>query len=423
MMILLGAVVVLLALLGTPLFVIIGASALLAYHRAGEDSMGIMIELYGMADMPVLVSIPLFTFAGCVLGASDAPKRLVRLSRALLGWMPGGLAVVALVACAFFTAFTGASGITIIALGGLLFPALTADRYPEKFSLGLMTTAGSLGLLFPPSLPLILYGIVASTSIDDLFIAGLLPGVLLVVLLSGYSMIVGAKTRLPRSRPSWREVRSAVLAAGWEIPIPVIVLGGIYSGFLAVSDAAAVTAFVVLIVEVCIYRDVKIRELPKIVRESMMLVGGILVIMGVALGYTNYLIIADVPMQILAAIRDYIRSPVIFLILLNVFLLIVGCMMDIFSALVVVVPLIAPIASEYNIDPVHLGIIFLTNLQIGYCTPPVGLNLFIASYRFKRPVVSLYIATIPFLLILLVALAIITYVPSLSLALLPASGN
>ncbi len=409
-----GVVTLLLALLGAPLFVIIAANALLAFHQSGIAPSNLGIQIYRLANQPMLITIPLFTFAGCLLGASRAPKRLVDLSHALLGWLPGGLAIVALLACALFTAFTGATGVTIVALGGLLYPALRTDRYSENFSLGLVTTSGSLGLLFPPSLPLILFGVVSETSIDKLFKAGVLPGVLMIVLLSAYGMFAG-RGRARRALQSPREIVRAVWAARWEIPLPFLVLGGIYSGKLAISDAAAVTAFYVLIIETLFYRDVRFRDLPKILRQTAVLVGGIMIIMGVALGYTDYLVDEEVPMKILAAIRGYISSKIVFLILLNVFLLIVGCMMDIFSALFVVVPLILPIAVEYGVDPIHLGVIFLTNLQIGYCTPPIGLNLFIASYRFRRPVVRLYWSTLPFLAILLAALAIITYVPQLSL--------
>jgi len=415
-----GILTVVLALLGTPLFVIISASALLSFSLVGIDLSVVTIEMYRLANTPMLVAIPLFAFAGYVLAESGAPNRLVRFSRALLGWLPGGLAVVALLACTLFTAFTGASGVTIIALGGLLFPALMSEQYPEKFSLGLLTTSGSLGLLLPPSLPLILYGVVTKTNIDQLFIAGIVPGLLLVLLLSLFSVYRGMKAQVPRSRVSLREVIDAVRAVKWELPIPVIVLVGIYSGYIAISEAAAITAFCVLVLEVAIYREVKLRDLPGIMQKSMVLVGGILLILGAALAFTNYMIDAQVPMKILDLLKTHIASKFVFLIMLNIFLLVVGCMIDVFSALVVVVPLISPIAQAYGIHPVHLGIIFLVNLGIGYSTPPVGMNLFIASFRFERPVLRLYMASLPFLAILLVALFIITYVPSLSLFLLKA---
>ncbi len=419
-MILTGVVLLLAALLGAPLFAVILASAFLAFGRADVDPMVVAMEVYRIADTPILLAIPLFTFAGYVVGESGAPRRLVRLTDALFGWMPGGLAVVALVTCALFTAFTGASGVTIVALGALLYPALKDAGYGENFNLGLITTSGSLGLLFPPSVPLILYGIVAETSVDRLFIAGILPGALMVLLLSLMSLREGARTRKRSERSSFdfRETLSALRASVWEIPLPFIVLGGVYSGFFAVSEAAAVTVVYVLIVEVLIYREIGFRRVPTIMRESMVMVGGILIILGASLASTNALIDAQVPEAIFAFVTAHISSKLTFLILLNIFLLILGMMLDIFSALVIVVPLILPIALGYGIDPIHLGIIFLANMQIGYCTPPVGMNLFIASYRFNKPVIQLYRATLPFLAVLLLTVLIITYVPWLTMAFL-----
>jgi tripartite ATP-independent transporter DctM subunit len=370
--------------------------------------------MYSVAGSPLLVAIPLFTLAGYLFAHSKAPDRLVRLSAALF---PGGLAVVALVACAVFTAFTGASGVTIVAMGGLLLPALLQEGYDRKFTLGLVTASGSLGLLFPPSLPIIIYGYVAEVQIDKLFLAGILPGLLLVALLAGYGYYRGRRLGIRGARYSFANIRSAVREARWEIPLPVIVLGGIYGGIFTVNEAAAITALYALIVEVFIYRDIPVRKLPEIFSESVALVGGILVIIMCSFGFVNYLIDAEVPMNILDWMQQYISNKYTFLLILNLFLLVVGCLMDIFSALIVVVPLIAPVAMGFGVDPVHLGIIFLTNLEIGYLTPPVGLNLFISSYRFKEPVVNLYSASLPFLLLMLVALVIITYAPALSLAL------
>ena len=415
MTILIGIVVVLMALLGVPLFVVIATSALLSFALVDLDSSLFVIEMYRMANMPILISIPLFAFSGYLMAESGSPQRLLRVSRALMGWMPGGLALVALVTCAAFTALTGASGVTIIALGGLLYPALIAERYSDKFSLGLITTSGSRGLLFPPSIPLILYAIVASASVDDMFRGGLVPGILMVALMGVYGVFTGARGRTKRTPFDWKEAGAAIWEAKWELPLPVIVLGSIFSGWLAVSEAAALTAFLVLVVEVGFYRDVKLRDLPGIVRECMVLVGGILIILGSALAYTNYLIDAEVPFQILETMQSHVSGKIMFLLVLNIFLLVVGCMLDIFSALVVVVPLIAPIALEFGIHPVHLGVIFLTNLEIGYSTPPVGLNLFISSFRFKKPIVRLYLAAIPFLIISLLGLILITYFPQLTL--------
>ena len=424
MSILITPLLLLLAVLRTPLFVVIAASAMYGFYSEDIDLSIISIEIYRLAEMPVLLSIPLFTFAGYLLGESQASQRLVNLTRALLGWLPGGLAIVSIVACALFTAFTGASGVTIVALGALLYPALVKEGYPEKFSLGLLTSSGSLGLLFAPALPLIIYGVVAQqmdleqpVGIDQLFIAGILPGLLMLVLLSLYSM--SQKKQAPAADieqipDAWDSIKKAK----WELPLPLLILGGIYSGYFAVSEAAAVTALYVLIVEVGIQREIKLNQLAEVIRESMVLVGGIMIILGVSLASTNYLIDTDVPSRLFEYISQQIDNKLTFLILLNIFLLILGMMLDIFSALVLIVPIILPIAVGYGIHPIHLGIIFLANMQLGYFTPPVGMNLFIASYRFEKPVMTLYRATIPFFLILLVAVLIITYVPELSLVLI-----
>jgi C4-dicarboxylate transporter, DctM subunit len=417
-MMVLSVLLVLLAVIGTPLFVVIAGSAMLGYYREGIDLMAIAVEVLGIASMPFLSAIPLFTFAGYLLSESNAPRRLVRLTGAILGWMPGGLALVSLAACAFFTAFTGASGVTIIALGAILYPALKQDGYPDNFNLGLVTTSGSLGLLFAPSLPLILYGIVAEVSIDDLFRAGVLPGMLMLVMLSGWSLWVNRHNRKPLTSFSGKEVGAALWEAKWELPLPLVVLGGIYSGFFAVSEAAAITALYVLIVEVFILREISLKKLPSVMRESMLLVGGILIILGVSLASTNYMIDAGVPQKLLAYVAELVSSPTSFLILLLVFLLILGAILDIFSAIVLVVPLILPIAAQYGVNEIHLGIIFLAAMQLGYLTPPVGLNLFIASYRFEKPIMTVYSATFPFLVILMLSVLIITFWSELSLLLL-----
>lgn len=413
---------ILMALLRTPLFAIIAAAALLGFYRSGIDLTAVPIEFYRLAEMPILLAIPLFTFAGYLLSESRAAIRLVRLTRALLGWMPGGLAIVALLACAFFTAFTGASGVTIVALGALLVPAMAQAGYKEDFNLGLVTTSGSLGLLFAPSVPLILYAVIAQqlgvgepVTVDDMFLAGVLPGLLMLVLLSAWVVWVNRGQSLQDF--SSAEAGAALWEARWEIPLPFIVLGGIYTGYFAVSEAAAVTALYVLVVEVGIYREVSIRKLPDVMRDAMVLVGAILVILGLSLASTNYLIDAEVPARLFAMIQSHISDRLTFLIVLNIFLLVLGTMLDIFSALVIMVPLLLPIAAGYHIHPVHLGIIFLANMQIGYFTPPVGMNLFIASYRFKKPVMQLYRATLPFFIILLLTVLIITYWPALSLGL------
>jgi len=413
-----GPLLALMALLGAPLFVVIAASAMWGFTQEGIDLQAIVIEFYGMAEMPILLAIPLFTFAGYLLGESGAPRRLVRLTQALLGWMPAGLAIVSLATCAFFTAFTGASGVTIIAIGALLFPALQEAGYPEKFNLGLVTSAGSLGLLFAPSLPLILYGVIAEISIEDLFLAGILPGFLMLIMLSAYSVWKNRALRVPLADFSWREVRAAVRESIWEIPLPIVVLGGIYSGYFAISEAAAVTALYVLIVDVFILREISLRKLPDVMRESMVLVGGILIILGMSLASTNYMIDAGVPQKLLEYVSLLVTSQLTFLLLLLAFLLVLGAILDIFSAIVLVVPLILPVAVQFGVHPVHLGIVFLATMQLGYITPPVGLNLFIASYRFERPIIELYLSTLPFFFILLISVVFIAFWPALSLALL-----
>jgi C4-dicarboxylate transporter DctM subunit len=418
-------ILIVLAIFGTPLFAVILAVAMLGFYSLDVNLSVIAIEIYRIADTPVLVALPLFTFAGYILGESRTSQRLVRFTRAFLGWMPGGLAIVAFVACAFFTAFTGASGVTIVALGALLYPALTEAGYREKFSIGLVTSSGSLGLLLPPSLPLILYGIIAqqmdigtNVAISDLFLAGIFPALLMVVLLSFWSLWENRRDRIPFTPFSSKEAVSALREAIWELPLPFFVLGGIYGGFFAISEAAAVTAMYVMIVEVFIYKEIKLSQLPAIMRDSMVMVGGILLILSVALASTNFLIDAEVPMRLFHLIQAHVTNKIVFLILLNILLLILGAILDIFSALVIMIPIILPVAVNYGIHPVHLGIIFLANMQIGYFTPPVGMNLFIASYRFDKSITELYQAAIPFMIVLLAALLIITYWPALSLFLI-----
>lgn len=404
-----------LAILGVPLFIIMSLAAMAAFSFTEVELSAVAVEIYRISSAPTLLTIPLFTLAGYLMAESGSPKRLLRLADAALGWLPGGVAIVSLVICAFFTAFTGASGVTIIALGGLLFPILKNEGYTEDFSLGLITTSGSLGLLFAPSLPIILYGIVAKVDIDQLFLAGLLPGIFLILVLSLWSIKNGTARTVKRSF-DFKELIAAFKGSFFEALLPVGVLTGIYGGFVTPTEASAMTAFYVLVIECFIYRDLHLfKDVPRVTLDAMSLVGGILLILCCALGLTNYLVDEEVPMKILDLMREYISNKWAFLFFLNIFLLIVGAMMDIFSAIIVVVPLITPIAAEFGVDPVHLAIIFLTNLEIGYITPPVGINLFISSFRFKKPVTELYRATFPYLILLVLALAVITYVPALSL--------
>lgn len=424
-MILLAAIaLVVLAALGAPLFALIAAVALLGFHAAGQEGIAVAVEFYRLADMPALIAIPLFTLAGFLLAESRAPQRLVRLTNALLGWLPGGLAIVAVLACAMFTAFTGATGVTIVALGAVLYPALLQQKYGERFSLGLLTASGSLGLILVPSMPLILYGVIAQqfhttppVTIDALFIAGVLPCALMVSLLAAYSMWHARRVGVVREVVGGRELAAALRDTLWELPLPFVVLGGIYSGKLAASEAAAATALYVAIVTILIRREIPFAKLPAIARESMLLVGAILIILGFSLGLTNWLIDAGVPEKLFDAIQGSIASREVFLLVLNAFLLVFGMLLEGFPAIIILVPLVLPVALNYGIDPIHLGILFLANLQLGIFLPPVGMNLFIASMRFGKPVLTLVRASLPFFLILLAAVLVITYWPALSLAL------
>ncbi|MEM9531115.1 MAG: TRAP transporter large permease subunit [Pseudomonadota bacterium] len=418
----LSLVLLLLAILGTPLFVIIAAGAMLGFHQSELDLQIVTIEIFRLAEMPILVAIPLFTFAGYLLSESGTPGRLVRLTQAWLGWLPGGLPIVALTTCALFTAFTGASGVTIVALGAILVPALSQAGYPERFNLGLVTSSGSLGLLFAPSVPLILYGVVAQqvgvgrpVGIDELFLAGVAPGLLMIAVLSIWSARIGFRHAETRQPFNAREAFAALRESWLELPLPLIVLGGIYSGFLVVSEAAAVTCLYVLIGTVLLKREIGIWQVFKIGRESMTLVGAILVILGVSLASTNYVIDAELPTQLFDWISSRIEGRISFILLLILFLLLLGMLLDIFSAIVIMIPILLPIAVNYGIDPVHLGILFLAAMQIGYFTPPVGMNLFIASFRFEKPVMTLYRATLPFFFLLLGCVLLIGLYSPLSL--------
>jgi C4-dicarboxylate transporter DctM subunit len=419
---LLVVLIILMAAAGAPLFAVLLAGAAVGFYSADINLAIIAIELYRIVDTPLLVALPLFTFSGYLLSESKTSTRLVNVVQSLFGFMPSGLAVVAFVACAIFTALTGASGVTIVALGALLLPALRSAGFSERYSMGLVTTSGSLGLLLFPSVPLILYGVIAQQldvgvpfSIIDLFVAGVVPLTLMLALLTIWTLWRHRGGVIPRVAFTWPNVRSSLYAARWEIPLPFVVLGGVFSGVFAISEAAAVTAFYVVIAEVFLYREVSLKQVLKVMVESMVMVGGILLILGIALAFTNFLVDAEVPMRLLSFMQEHIESPWQFLLLLNILLLALGAVLDIFSAIVIMVPLLLPVAVGYGVHPVHLGVIFLANMQIGYFTPPVGMNLFIASYRFKKPLLELYAATWPFMVILLFALLLITYLPSLSL--------
>jgi tripartite ATP-independent transporter DctM subunit len=418
------AVVIIAGALGAPIFAILGGAAVLLFMSDGITPAAILIETYALSVSPTLPAIPLFTLAGFILAEGRSSERLLRVFRALFGWIPGGTAVVCAVVCSFFTVFTGGSGVTILALGGVLLPALLKDGYRERFSLGLLTASGSLGLLLPPSLPLILYGVVAQIPIEDLFIGGILPGILLTTMIAAWGVREGILTRAGRYPFSIRTAWSALWEAKWELAMPVVVLVAMFSGLATAVEASALIVCYALLFQTLIHRDLSIRrDLRRVVTECVTLIGGVLVILGVAVGLTNYLVGAEVPARLLAWTQMHIHSTLMFLLALNVFLLLVGCLMEIFPAIVVVVPLIVPLGAAYGIHPVHLGIIFIANLELGYLTPLVGLNILIASYRFKRPVLEVCYAALPMGAILGIGVLIITYVPWLTTGLLRLMGR
>ena len=403
---------------GAPIFVALGGAAAVLLWSIWNPVSAIPAEAYSMVSKPTLPTIPLFTLAGYILAEGGAPRRLVVLFRGLFGWMPGGVAVVAIVVSAFFTCFTGGSGVTILAMGGLMFPLLLADGHRPKFSTGLLTSAGSLGLLFPPSLAVILYGLVAEVDIPRLFVAGFVPALLEIALVAGFTVFATRRFAGKTTPFNGREALRALRTAKWEAAIPVVVLGVVLGGFATLVEAAAITVLYALFVEFVVHREGKtLGDLIRIGGNAATLIGGVLLILGAALGLTNYLIFADIPGTAVQWVQSFVASPLFFLLLLNVFLLIAGCLMDIYSAVVVVVPLIAPLGLAYGVDPLHLGIIFLTNLELGYLTPPVGMNLFLASYRFRRPLGEVYRAALPFLAIRAGAVLLVTYLPWLTLAL------
>jgi C4-dicarboxylate transporter DctM subunit len=416
-------VVVAAALAGTPLFAILGGAAALLFMHDGVTPATILIETYSLSVSPTLAAIPLFTLAGFLLAEGKASERLLRVFRAYFGWIPGGTAVVCAVLCSFFTVFTGGSGVTILALGGVLFPALIKDGYREKFALGLLTASGSLGLLLPPALPLILYAVVAQIPIQDIFIGGILPGILLTSMVAAWGVregVVSGAGRYPFRAP---EARAATWAAKWELAMPALVLVAMFSGLATAVEASAITALYALVVQAFIHRDLSFRDLLRAFSECVTVIGGVLIILGVAVGLTNYLVGAQVPAKLLEWARGNITSKWVFLLVLNVFLLAVGWLMEIFAAIVVVVPLIVPLGAAFGIHPVHLGIIFIANLELGFLTPLVGLNIFLASYRFKRPVLEVCVAALPMMAILGIGVLVITYVPWLTMGILALLGR
>ena len=416
--------VVLAAVAGTPLFAILGGMAALLFMHDGVTPATILVETYSLSVSPTLPAIPLFTLAGFLLAEGRASGRLLRVFRAFFGWIPGGTAVVCAVLCSFFTVFTGGSGVTILALGGVLFPALLKDGYREKFALGLLTASGSLGLLLPPALPLIMYAVVAQIPIQDIFIGGILPGILLTTMIAGWGVREGIVSKAGRYPFRGSEALASLWEAKWELAMPVMVLVAMFSGLATAVEAAALTALYALVVQVVIHRDLSLtRDLPRAFAECVTIVGGVLIILGVAQGLTSYLVGAQVPSRLIEWAQGTIKSRLAFLLVLNLFLLAVGWLMEIWAALVVVVPIIVPLGAAYGIHPVHLGIIFIANLELGFLTPLVGLNIFLASYRFRRPVLEVCVAALPMMAILGAGVLVITYVPWLTTGLLSLMGR
>ncbi len=406
------------ALAGVPIFVVLGGIAYMLFAHSGQPLEVIANEAYSLLISHSIPAIPLFTFTGFILSESKAGERFVRLFKAFFSWFPGGLAIMAILVCTFFTTFTGASGVTILAVGGLLSYVLINGQYKKSFSSGLLTATGSIGLLFPPSLPVIIYGVTAQTSIKDMFVGGIVPGIIMVLAMVLFGIIYASKNKIQRERFVFKEAYAAVKNSFWEILLPMIIVGGYFGGITTLVESGAVAVLYALIVEVFIQKDIKFGELPRVLLKCMPIIGGVLAILALAKGLSYFIVDAEIPMQLTAWVQNTIHSKYVFLLLLNIALLITGCFMDIFSAILVVVPLIIPLGNLFGIHPVHLGIIFLANMELGYLTPPVGLNLYLASYTFNEPIGKIYKDVFPFLLIQLVAVLLITYVPLFSTGLL-----
>ncbi len=418
------AVILLAALVGAPVFVAMGGIALVLFFKDGVPVSAVTADIYRLMVSPTLPAIPLLTGCGFILAESHASQRLVRFFRAVFGWMPGGVAVLVAAVCALFTTFTGGSGVTIMALGGLLLPILLKDGYPEGFSLGLVTASGSLGLLLPPSLPVILYAVVANVPADSLYLAGLLPGLLLILIVAGYGVFVGRRIKSPRQAFSLREALASGWHAKWELSVPLVVVGLFASGLTTMVEAAAVAFAYAIVVECFITRDIHVfRELPGVLVKASVLCGAVLILLSSALGLTSWLVDAQIPDLLLATVRTHIHSQHMFLLVLNLVLLVLGSVLEIYSAIVILAPLVAPIGAAFGVDPVHLGVVFLANLELGFLFPPAGLNLFLASSRFGKPLPQLYRHVVPFLLILGAGTLAITYLPQMTVGVLRLLGK
>lgn len=418
------AVILLAALVGAPVFVAMGGIALVLFFKDGVPVSAVSADIYRLMSSPTLPAVPLLTACGYVMAESNASQRLVRFFRALFGWLPGGVAILVAAVCALFTTFTGGSGVTIMALGGLLLPVLLKDGYPEGFSLGLVTASGSLGLLLPPSLPVILYAVVAGVPADSLYLAGLLPGLLLILIVAAYGMVVGRRIKSPRQPFSLGEAWRSGWAARWELSVPVIVIGLFATGLTTMVEAAAVAFGYAIAVECFITRDIHpIRMLPGVLVKASVLCGAVLILLSSALGLTSWLVDAQIPDALLAFVRLHIHSQHVFLLALNVVLLVLGSVLEIYSAIVILAPLVAPIGAAFGVDPVHLGVVFLANLELGFLFPPAGLNLFLSSSRFGKPLPQLYRHVVPFLLILGAGTLAITYLPQMTVGVLRLLGK
>ncbi len=420
--VLVAIVIVLLALIGMPLFAVMGGSSQALWLTHDQETLrhlrfiapNVLEERF--AGSPILVTIPLFTFVGYLMAESKTPDRIVRASSAFFGWMPGGLAIVCIVASAFFTTLTGGSGVTIVAIGGLLYPALRKQGYPHEYALGLVTTGGSLGLLLPPSLPILVYALVAGIDFNVAFKAAAGPGIMIMVMLAIHAVYTGRKYNVPRAALNFREMLDAVWLLKWELGVPVVILGGLGSGLASLDESAALTAVYTIIIEVFIYKDLDFKkDLPRVAKASMSLAGAIILILAMANALINFVIDQRIPNRVLDAMLGLgLTETWQFLIVLNIFLLVLGMLMEGFSAILVAVPLILPFAARFHLQPFHLAVMFLLNLEIAYCAPPLGLNLFIASFRFEKPLVSLYRVVLPFTGILVIGLLVVMYVPKVS---------
>jgi len=413
----LGTLIILIALInGAPIFIGLGGFAVLFFWYDFTPIAAIPAEAYRIVVSPTLPTIPLFTFAGYLLAESNTSERLVKVFREVFGWIPGGTPVVIVFLCGFFSALTGGSGVTILALGGLLVPLLIKEGYSKSFSIGLITVSGAIGLLFPPSLPVIIYGVTAGISIKSIFLAGLIPGLLLIFLISSWAIYQGKSQKIIRREFNLKRSLAICWQTKEELILPLLILFGIFGGYSTLVETASITVLYILFIEIIILKDLKLREIPKIIKECSSLIGGVLIILGVAMGLTSYLIDAQIPIMLLEKAVELIQSKFLFLLLLNIFLLFVGCMMDIFSAIIVIVPLVAPLGLHFGVDPVHLAIIIIANLELGFLTPPVGMNLFLAAYRFKEDMPTIYRSTLPFFAVKFIVVMLITYVPFLTLS-------